>query len=258
MDNYTENYDYLENYTENYVYVGRNITASSQIAIRSPTYVLILTVFIAVLILYISIWSRTPKGIYKSLALEHIFTGYLHIVTITLYNFNLPIYCMVMIEDVFMNLDVVITLTTACLSWIIFLRLFLFRNGESLYNMKEITLFSTLSLIFIQFYEFIMDIPDELNLTSALRLTSVLLIMAVPVTVFLLLFKSLLTPSCGVPKSQALFFMLYQLFFILSDLTLLMFNLDSEQSTYPWSALLYVRLVVEMVWYIFCDCYCWL
>lgn len=246
------------NFTDKYDYIGRNIITSSQIAIQGGFCILILTVFIALMILYITIWSRTPKGVYKSLALEHIFTGYVHIACITLYTFNLPVSCTTMIENVFVNLDIIITLTTACLSWIIFLRLFLFTNGESLYNMKEVTLFSTLSLFCIQFYECVMDFVDvDWNLMSALRLTSVLLIMSVPVTVFLLLLKSLLTPSADVPKSQALFFMSYLLFFISSDLILLGFNLYSKNSGIIWSVLLYVRLGVEMVWYIICDCFCW-
>lgn len=237
---------------------GQNITLPAEVAMVYFWSFPVLTVFTTSLLLYITLCSKLPEDLYRCLALQHLLSSYLHIACITIYNLNFPIpYLDDILEEPYSCMDLVITFTTACLSWIIFLRVFMFRNGEKLYNMKELTIFSSLSLAIIEGYEYLISFIDlEFNMVSALRMTSVLLLMALPIAVFFLLMKSLFSSTTEVPKFQAVFFMTYLLFFITSDILLFRFNLYSVSIwTRLWSILLSLRLVIEILWYIICDRY---
>lgn len=248
--------DEVEN-TDLYNYYGMNITQPDSVAFINPWSLAMVTFLLVILVFYLNISSKLPEELYRCLALEHLASGCLQVTCLTFYNLNFDIELLSdALEEAYSSMDLVITLTTACLSWIIFLRVFLFRNGEKLYSLKQLTIFSTLSMGVIEAYEWLISLVASDPLFPALRLTSVLLIMSVPVVVFMLLLKSLLTPSSEVPKFQALFFMAYLLMFISSDMLLLRFNLHSVSSCSLLSSIfLYLRLGVETVLYIVFDRY---
>lgn len=241
-----------------YNYYGSDLTLPDDVAFMFPWSFTLVVIFLSGLIVYIGICSKIPEELYRRLALQHLASGFIQVTCLTIYNlkFNME-FVNEMLDDAYGSLDLVITFTTACLAWVVFLRVFLFRNGEELYSLKQLTIFSTMSIAIIEAYEWLMSLVEtSSSLLPALRLTSVLMIMSLPVVVFMLLVKSLLSSSSDVPKFQALFFMAYLLMFIASDVLLLRFNLHSETSfMLLWSIFLYLRLVFEIVLYILFDRY---
>lgn len=250
----------MSNNTNLYSYHGLNITLPSDVVFVHPWCLLAVTILLLALAIYMSIWSKIPEELYRCLAIQHIMVSYLHVTCLTFYNKNWILDLDILdtfFEETYSQLDLIITFTTASLSWIVFLRMFLFRNGEELYTLKEITIFSTLSIAVIEAYQQMMELIESPQIViDGLRLTCVLLIMSVPFVVILLLLRSLFSSTSEVPKCQALFFMAYLLLFLLSDGFLLRFNLYKKNSfVLLWSVLLYVRLVVEIVFYVVFDRY---
>lgn len=241
-----------------YNYYGMDIKLPEEVVFIHPWGLAVVIIFLAALILYIGLWSKIPEELYRLLALQHVGFGCLQVTCLALYNLKFRVaFFNDILEDAYSSLDLVVTFTTACLSWIVFLRVFLFRNGEELYSLKQMTIFSSLSIAVIETYEWLMSLVEvSSSLLPALRLTSVLLIMSVPVVVFVLLLKSFITTSSEVPKFQAVFFMAYLLMFIGSDVLLLRFNLHCDSSyMLLWSIFLYLRLLVEIALYIVFDRY---
>ncbi|KAF9812951.1 hypothetical protein SFRURICE_016021 [Spodoptera frugiperda] len=174
----------MSNDTNLYSYHGLNITLPSDVVFVHPWCLLAVTILLLALAIYMSIWSKIPEELYRCLAIQHIMVSYLHVTCLTFYNKNWTLDLDLLdtfLDETYSQLDLIIVFTTASLSWIVFLRMFLFRNGEELYTLKEITIFSTLSIAVIEAYQQMMELIESPQIViDGLRLTCVLLIMSVP------------------------------------------------------------------------------
>uniref|UniRef100_A0A2H1WTQ0 SFRICE_023255 n=1 Tax=Spodoptera frugiperda TaxID=7108 RepID=A0A2H1WTQ0_SPOFR len=154
----------MSNDTNLYSYHGLNITLPSDVVFVHPWCLLAVTILLLALAIYMSIWSKIPEELYRCLAIQHIMVSYLHVTCLTFYNKNWTLDLDLLdtfLDETYSQLDLIIVFTTASLSWIVFLRMFLFRNGEELYTLKEITIFSTLSIAVIEAYQQMMELIES-------------------------------------------------------------------------------------------------
>lgn len=215
-----------------------------------------LTVLIVSFLIYILVCSALPKDVFKYLAMQHLLTGYLHVLCVTLYHYFLPlsIYSTIILF-IATSLDLVLTYTTSCIAWIVFLRLYLFKDGEDLYTITGVTVFSSIFLCIIKGYEMLMNaFDDDSFLVPTLRLTSILLIMCISFSVLCITLLCVLSTLVNISVPQSIFAIFHISLLLLSDITLLRFNFDSGSNLdMLWSSLLFIRLVVEVIWYFVHD-----
>lgn len=257
---------YMEyNQTETLEMANRTIYQISRIiTVQTEPHIfewgsIVVTVPMIALLLYLATRSAFPKDVFKYLAMQHLLVGYVHVLCLTFYvsiDSDVEIFSS-LLEEIASLIDLVSVLTTSCIAWIIFLRLFLFRDGEELYDIKGVTLFATLFLPIIQGYESLVNMLNSDDfLISTLRLTSILLIMCVSFSALCVTVICFLSNFMSLPKSRALFSIGHLLLFISSDIILLRFNFESQSELlWLWDVLLYSRLVLEIIWYCIYDCF---
>lgn len=260
-----ENYDNDENFTPidtNISKVVRNTARYIASQIRRPEdfydltwSCILLSIFILIFLIFIYKHLNKALNPKNYLVLQHIFVCYLHIVCIVIYNLGLSPDICYLINVLYYFLDLVIPFHTLCLSNIMFLNIFFFRNNEQLYSKKEILLFSNITLMVMEFLELALstafNIMSVIDAKAVMRLTSVLLVMSIPLGILVLLTSALLMKSSDIPKSQCLLFLIHISIFVLSDFILLFYNITIKNIfiiIHP--VLLCLRIAIEMIWYI--------
>ncbi|KAG6439260.1 hypothetical protein O3G_MSEX000624 [Manduca sexta] len=244
-----------EFYERNVSYIGNDITKRDEDIITIFFRLAPVGIIFLFFLIYVYRNREGLKELKNYIAIQHLLSGLLRESCVIYYDLDLGCGEKEVTEATYSCLDLVICLSTLSLSGVVFLKLFFFPNGESLYNKKDISIFSTVSVTILELSEQVFALFDynDRNLPGALRFTSILFIMSVPVVICLLIFSTLFFKSSEIPKQEAVFYAVHLFVFISSDLLLVASNLEMKNYGNVmeyFQILMYVRLVVEMVWYV--------
>lgn len=214
--------------------------------------------------LVIQCFSKKTKNLNRFIHKQHIYCGVIHLSLLNLYYIVSECYTWLLYEQItFFSL--MTPVWTACIAWKMFLNIFLFVNGEDMYTKKGILKFVTISIGIIIMYEELIIVlfnlmycfvPDvDHVVVPAVRMTSILIIMALTWEIFLVTLFYSLIPS-KVNRKLSFSYILHLFLLQVSDSILAGFRIDvwkqqadgyrSNLST----ILLCVRLNLEILWFL--------
>lgn len=211
---------------------------------------------------------------------QHTFSSVLHLILITYLYKTILEYrditeekygsLQIIAFQVTAYLSVLIPLWTACISLKMFADLLIFENGANMYSIREVSKFAYTSALIVQFYEEIIilclciynldeefagsrsnpystEVP-EMSI-PAVRLTSILLILSVPISMLFIILLNLIRRN-DESRFMSVIYFVQLLILISADVNLVVFKVRNNKilEVYVCAAFLSARIIFEVLW----------
>lgn len=192
--------------------------------------------------------SLSAKGSYNYLAIQHILTGYFHIISILLYNIIDFDQLQNLIFMIYYSFDILLTLITSCYSVILVLKLFWQINVTK----KCISLFLT---IFVALLEVSEEMYSWISTSTSSDTHFVIIIILLSISAFIyVLYPILSFRNYSLSTSESRYFVSTLLIFILSDIFFLFYSIYTTTVYGNYFAIILISsIILQILWCIICQ-----